>query len=175
MEQSLAAKYEKEEDIKERLKSLPFNPRDKMFTSMFGCGKQCPFCCAPCEAGSKEHDKHFTSIHRPQGVRGWMNLKTTVLRTDICSSSVISDRTFNTNLTGDKPHPYKDYQTYYPDWTITGDPSIKASDYWKYVMDTFNETIAKDTHALPADIPEDWKAITTDDALKSLKNAFNMK
>ncbi|XP_042169907.1 up-regulator of cell proliferation [Oncorhynchus tshawytscha] len=175
MEQSLAAKYEKEGDIKERLKSLPFKPQDKMFTSLFGCGKQCPFCCAPCEAGGKEHTKHFTSIHRPQGVTGWVNLKTTVLRTDICSSSVISYRKFNTNLTEGKPHLYKDYQTYYPDWTITGDPSIKASDYWKYVMATFNETIAKDTHALPADIPEDWKALTTDDALKSLKNAFNMK
>uniref|UniRef100_A0A8C7P6C7 VLIG-type G domain-containing protein n=1 Tax=Oncorhynchus mykiss TaxID=8022 RepID=A0A8C7P6C7_ONCMY len=175
MEQSLAAKYEKEGDIKERLKSLPFKPQDKMFSSLFGCGKQCPFCCAPCEAGGKEHANHFTSIHRPQGVTGWVNLKTTVLRTDICSSSVISYRKFNTNLTEGKPHLYKDYQTYFPDWTITGDPSIKASDYWKYVMATFNETIAKDTHALPADIPEDWKALTTDDALKSLKNAFNMK
>ncbi|CDQ87894.1 unnamed protein product [Oncorhynchus mykiss] len=175
MEQSLSAKYDKEGDIKERLKSLPFKPQDKMFTSLFGCGKQCPFCCAPCEAGGKEHAKHFTSIHRPQGVTGWVNLKTTVLRTDICSSSVISDRKFNTNLTEGKPHLYKDYQKYYPDWIITGDSSIKASDYWKYVMATFNDTISKDTHALPADIPEDWKALTTDDALKSLKNAFNMK
>uniref|UniRef100_A0A4W5P4V8 Uncharacterized protein n=1 Tax=Hucho hucho TaxID=62062 RepID=A0A4W5P4V8_9TELE len=174
MEQSLAPKYDKEGDIKERLRSLPFKPQDKMFTSLFGCGEQCPFCCAPCEAGGKEHAKHFTSIHRPQGVCGWMNLNTTVLRSDICSSSVISDRQFNTNLTKGKPHPYKDYQKFYPDWTITGDPSIKASDYWKYVMATFNESIAKDTNALPADIPEDWKTLTSDEALKSLKNAFNV-
>ncbi|XP_071264098.1 interferon-induced very large GTPase 1-like isoform X2 [Salvelinus alpinus] len=175
MEQSLAPKYDKDGDIEERLRSLPFKPQDKMFTSLFGCGEQCPFCSAPCEAGGKEHTQHFTSIHRPQGVCGWRNLFTAVLGTDICSSSVISDRQFKTKLTEGKFHPYKDYQTYYPDWMITGDPSIKATDYWKYVMTTFNERIAKDTNARPADIPEDWKTLTSDDALKSLKNAFNMK
>ncbi|XP_023835522.1 interferon-induced very large GTPase 1-like isoform X2 [Salvelinus sp. IW2-2015] len=175
MEQSLAAEYDKGGDIKERLRSLPFKPQDNMFISLFGCGEQCPFCGAPCEAGGKEHTKHFTSIHCPQGVSGWRNLSTMVLRIDICSSSVISDRKFNTNLNEGKPHLYKDYQTCYPDWMITGDSSIESSDYWKYVMATFNERIAKDTHALPADIPEDWKALTSDDALKSLKNAFKMK
>ncbi|KAM9398968.1 up-regulator of cell proliferation-like [Salvelinus alpinus] len=175
MEQSLAAEYDKGEDIKERLRSLPFKPQDKMFTSLFGCGKVCPFCKAPCEAGGKEHTKHFTSVHRPQGVCGWRNLNTTVLVTDICSSNVISKKTFQNTLTGNKPHPYKKYQTYYPDWNIHGDSSIVASDYWKYVMATFNETIAKDTNALPADLPEDWKAITPEYAMKRLKGSFNMK
>ncbi|XP_014065392.1 interferon-induced very large GTPase 1 isoform X2 [Salmo salar] len=175
MEQTVASEYDQRTDIKERLRSLPFKPQDNMFTSQFGCGELCPFCKAPCEAGGKEHAKHFTSIHRPQGVTGRRNLKTRVLWTNICSSDVISDYTFQTTLTGDKYHPYKDYQTYYPDWTITGDSSIKASDYWKYVMDTYNERIAKDTDALPADIPKDWKALTHDDAMKSLKNIFNMK
>uniref|UniRef100_A0AAZ3PVA7 Interferon-induced very large GTPase 1-like n=1 Tax=Oncorhynchus tshawytscha TaxID=74940 RepID=A0AAZ3PVA7_ONCTS len=175
MKQTVTSEYEQRTDIKERLRSLPFKPQDNMFTSQFGCGEVCPFCSAPCEAGGKEHAKHFTSIHRPQGVSGWRNLKTNVLWTNICSSDVISDATFRTSLTGDKLHPYKDYQTYYPDWIITGDSSIEASDYWKYVMATFNETIAKDTDALPADIPEDWKVLTHDDAMKSLKNIFNMK
>ncbi|XP_038854996.1 interferon-induced very large GTPase 1-like [Salvelinus namaycush] len=175
MEQSLAAEYDKGGDIKERLRSLPFKPQDKMFTSLFGCGEVCPFCKAPCEAGGKEHAKHFTSIHRPQGVSGWRNLKTTVLVTDICSSDVISDNTFRTSLTEGKFHPYKDYQTYYPDWIITGDTSIEASDYWKYVMATFNETIAEAYDALPADIPEDWNRLTAEDAMKSLKGSFNMK
>uniref|UniRef100_A0A8K9XBS8 Interferon-induced very large GTPase 1-like n=2 Tax=Oncorhynchus mykiss TaxID=8022 RepID=A0A8K9XBS8_ONCMY len=177
MKQTVTSEYEQRTDIKERLRSLPFKPQDNMFTSQFGCGEVCPFCGAPCEAGGKDHAKHFTSIHRPQGVRGWRNLKTKVLWTNICSSDVISDNTFRTSLTGDKPHPYKDYQTYYPDWIITGDSSIEASDYWKYVMATFNESIAKDEgdSTLPADIPEDWKVLTHDDAMKSLKNIFNMK
>ncbi|CAB1326936.1 unnamed protein product [Coregonus sp. 'balchen'] len=84
---------------------------------------------------------------------------------------------FSNAVTGGKFHPYKDYQTYYPDWTITGDASVEASDYWKYVMARFNERIATDRggSTLPADLPEDWKALTPDDAMKSLKESFNMK
>ncbi|XP_070971758.1 interferon-induced very large GTPase 1-like isoform X2 [Oncorhynchus clarkii lewisi] len=176
IEQSLAAKYDKERDIKERLKSLPFKPQDEMFTSLFGCGKQCPFCGAACDAGGKEHAEHFTNIHRPQGLNSVKFIPTNKLVTDICSSDVISDLLFiHPLVTGEDGHPFKDYQKYYPDWKIDGDPSIKASDYWKYVMATFNETIAKDTDVLPADLPEDWKALTPDDAMKSLKKAFNMK
>uniref|UniRef100_A0A8C8J054 Interferon-induced very large GTPase 1-like n=1 Tax=Oncorhynchus tshawytscha TaxID=74940 RepID=A0A8C8J054_ONCTS len=175
MEKSLEAEYDRRTDIRERLRSLPFKPQDKMFTSLFGCGEVCPFCCAPCEAGGKEHTKHFTSIHRPQGVSGLECSETTVLVTDICSSDVISENTFQTTLTGDKPHPYKDYQKYYPDWIIMGDSSIKASDYWKYVMAKFNARIAKDKGSVPAHIPEDWKALTADDAMKSLTSSFSLK
>uniref|UniRef100_A0A6Q2WYR2 Uncharacterized protein n=2 Tax=Esox lucius TaxID=8010 RepID=A0A6Q2WYR2_ESOLU len=175
MKQSLADKYDHEMDIEKHLRSLPFKPQDKMFTSLFGCGEVCPFCKAPCEAGGKEHSKHFTSIHRPQGVSGWRNKDTQVLVTRICSSSVISNGTFSNTLTKDQPHPYKDYQKYYPDWIITGDSSVEASDYWKYVMATFNERIAKETNAHPAVIPTDWKALTLEDAMKSLKMSFNIR
>lgn len=176
IEQSLAAKYDKERDIKERLKSLPFKPQDKMFTRLFGCGEVCPFCGAPCDAGGKEHAKHFTAIHRPKGLNGSTSRCTTKLVTDICSSDVTSKSLFiHPLVTGLVGHPYKDNRKYYPDWIITGDSSIKASDYWKYVMATFNERIAEEEKALPADIPWDWKALTPDDALKSLKKAYNMK
>ncbi|CDQ96984.1 unnamed protein product [Oncorhynchus mykiss] len=174
MKRSLAAKYDKERDIKERLKSLPFKPQDKMFTSLFGCGEVCPFCGAACDAGGKEHAEHFTNIHRPKGLNSVTFRPTNKLVTNICSSDVTSDLLFIHPLDG---HPYKDYRKYYSDWIIAGDPSIKASNYWKYVMATFNERIAEDRGAstLPADLPEDWKALTPDDALKSLKEAFNMK
>ncbi|XP_070296407.1 interferon-induced very large GTPase 1-like isoform X2 [Salvelinus sp. IW2-2015] len=184
MEQSLASEYERGRETtydkvgstKERLQSLPFKPQDKMFTSLFGCGKQCPFCGAPCEAGGKEHAEHFTSIHRPQGLNGVKLIPSNKLVTNICSSDVTSNLTFITTRTGENGHPFKDYQKYYTDWIITGDSSIKASDYWKYVMATFNERIAKDRDStLPADLPEDWKALTRDDAMKSLKETFNMK
>ncbi|CAB1326923.1 unnamed protein product [Coregonus sp. 'balchen'] len=121
MEQSLAATYDKGRDIKKRLKSLPYKPQDKMFTSLFGCGKQCPFCGVPCEAGGKDHAKHFTSIHRPQGLNGVKFIPTNKLVINICSSDVTSNLTFINTLTGEKGHPFKDYQKYYPDWIITGD------------------------------------------------------
>eukprot|EP00063_Salmo_salar_P068992 XP_014043827.1 PREDICTED: up-regulator of cell proliferation-like [Salmo salar] len=177
MEQSLAVTYDKGSDIKDRLKSLPFKPQDTMFTNLFGCGEQCPFCGVPCDAGGKEHDKHFSSIHRPKGLNSVMFKPTKKLVTNICSSDVNSNLLFiHPLVTGEDGHPYKDYQKYYPYWIIPGDSSIKASDYWKYVMATFNEKIAKDRDStLPADIPEDWKALTTDDAMKSLKESFNMK
>ncbi|CAB1326953.1 unnamed protein product [Coregonus sp. 'balchen'] len=176
MEQSLAAEYKKRGNIKERLRSLPFKPHDEMFTSLFGCGKQCPFCGVPCEAGGIEHNKHHSSIHRSQGICGYRNNYSKKLIIEICSSLVVSCKaTFSNAVTGGKFHPYKDYQTYYPDWTLTGDASVEASDYWKYVMATFHERIAKEVNALPADIPGDWKALTPDDAMSSLKMSFNMK
>ncbi|XP_036845289.1 interferon-induced very large GTPase 1-like [Oncorhynchus mykiss] len=175
MKQSLASKYDKGGDIKERLRSLPFKPQDEMFTSLFGCGKKCPFCGAPCEAGGKEHTKHHSSIHRPQGIYGYRDHCSQKLVIEICSSLVVSDTSFSNAKTGGTFHPYKDYQTHYPDWTITGDSSMEASDYWKYVMATFNKRIAEEEKALPADIPWDWKALTPDDALTSLKKSFNMK
>ncbi|XP_055766452.1 LOW QUALITY PROTEIN: up-regulator of cell proliferation-like [Salvelinus fontinalis] len=174
MKQSLAATYDKGGDIKERLRSLPFKPQDKMFTILFGCGEQCPFCGVPCEAGGIKHAKHHASIHRSEGIRGVRDIFSNKLVIQICSSLVVSDTSFSNAKTGGTFHPYKDYQTFYPDWLITRDSSIEASDYWKYVMATFNETIAKGKHALPADIPEDWKALTRDDAFKSLKKSFNM-
>uniref|UniRef100_A0A4W5QFS9 Uncharacterized protein n=1 Tax=Hucho hucho TaxID=62062 RepID=A0A4W5QFS9_9TELE len=175
MEESLAAEYNKGGDIKERLRSLPFKPQDKMFTNLFGCGRQCPFCGVPCEAGGIEHSEHHSSIHRSEGINGYRLRYSNKLVIEICSSLVVSDTSFSNAATGGTFHPYKDYQKYYPDWIITGDSSMEASDYWKYVMATFNETIAKEKHALPADIPEDWKVLTSDDALKSLKKSFNVK
>ncbi|XP_064782834.1 interferon-induced very large GTPase 1-like [Oncorhynchus masou masou] len=177
MEKSLASVYDRKTDLRyitKRLRLLPFKPQDKMFTSLFGCGEVCPFCKAPCEAGGKEHTKHFTSIHRPKGLSGWRNKQSNVLLTNICSSSVIGNGLFINDLTGDDGHPYKKYQTYYPDWIITGDTSIEASDYWKYVMAIFNERIAERTDSLPADIPEDWNILTAEDAMKSLKGSFNV-
>ncbi|MGH0159806.1 UNVERIFIED_CONTAM: hypothetical protein FKN15_037695 [Acipenser sinensis] len=74
-----------------------------------------------------------------------------------------------------KFHPFKEYRTYYPDWNIAPDSSVEASDYWKYVLTTFNERFAVEYHAQSADIPETWKTISKDQALKSINEVFNMK
>ncbi|KAA0703796.1 Interferon-induced very large GTPase 1 [Triplophysa tibetana] len=55
-------------DIKSKLKNLQEKPQDVLFKRVQGCGKQCPFCKAPCEAGGEAHSKHFLLIHRPQGL-----------------------------------------------------------------------------------------------------------
>lgn len=71
--------------------------------------------------------------------------------------------------------PYKEYRKFYPDWEIKGDPSIRASDYWKYVMMRFNQEFSDALDAQPAEIPPAWKTLTAQDALNSLKGSFNLE
>ncbi|KAJ8336682.1 hypothetical protein SKAU_G00379020 [Synaphobranchus kaupii] len=179
MEQSFTAEFQKGGDVRARLTSLPFQPQKELFNRVFGCGKQCPFCKTPCEAGGKNHTEHFASIHRPEGIGTYRFLDSQKLVTDICSSRVASEIKFT--LRGTKEgkdeifHPYKDYQSIYPDWRIQPDTSIQASDYWKYIFNRFNKQFAKKYNVNPADIPPLWRKITKDQAMESLKESFQMK
>ncbi|KAJ4948764.1 hypothetical protein JOQ06_020287, partial [Pogonophryne albipinna] len=67
MAHALREKF-KETDILTKLQSLHVNPQNKLFNKLIGCGKQCPFCKAPCEAGGTAHTEHFASLHRPQAL-----------------------------------------------------------------------------------------------------------
>ncbi|RXM90866.1 Interferon-induced very large GTPase 1 [Acipenser ruthenus] len=175
MKTSLSAEVSQGCHIKEKLNSLPFKPQDELFKRMFGCGKQCPFCKVPCEAGGKEHKEHHASVHRPEGLSKRRWAKSQKLVVDICSTAVQSEHLFSNSDTEDGWHPYKDYRKFYPDWNIAPDASIEASDYWKYILTTFNEQFAEEFNAKPADIPEEWKSITKEQALKSINEVYNMK
>ncbi|KAJ8371706.1 hypothetical protein AAFF_G00303150 [Aldrovandia affinis] len=70
MEESFTAEFHTGGDVRAKLDMLPFKPQKELFNRVFGCGRQCPFCKAPCEAGGKSHTEHVTSIHRPQGIGG---------------------------------------------------------------------------------------------------------
>ncbi|XP_056592705.1 up-regulator of cell proliferation-like [Triplophysa dalaica] len=156
-------------DIKGKLKVLQEEPQDVLFKRVHGCGKQCPFCKAPCEAGGEAHSKHFLSIHRPEGLGCYRDYNSRKLVTDICTSSVHSQGSFRCHKTQGKWHPYSNYSEIYPDWRIDPDESIEASAYWKYVMTQFNEQFAERYNAEPADIPSAWKSITKAQAEESLK------
>ncbi|XP_061118180.1 up-regulator of cell proliferation-like [Conger conger] len=175
MEQAFTAEFQKGGDVRARLTSLPFQPQKELFNRVFGCGKQCPFCRASCEAGGKSHTEHFASIHHPQGIAGWRNRKSQILVSNICSTSVASEKNFRLTGTEDKYHPYKDYLSIYPDWRIQSDSSIQASDYWKYIFSKFNKQFAEEYEAKPADIPPQWRYITQEQATQSLKASFQMK
>ncbi|CAM5119491.1 unnamed protein product [Eretmochelys imbricata] len=162
-------------EIQSKLSKLAVKPQDEIFKRVFGCGKQCPFCKVPCEAGAPAHDEHFASVHRPEGLGAYRWNKTRILVSDICSSSVASNKTFRCSETKGEFHPYKDYCKFFPDWLIQPDPSITASDYWKFVFKEFNHQFAKEFDALPADLPEDWGEISKEQALESLKEAFTLK
>ncbi|XP_041432156.1 up-regulator of cell proliferation isoform X2 [Xenopus laevis] len=162
-------KYSSTESV---IAKLTVKPEDELFKRVFGCGKQCPFCKVPCEAGAADHKEHFASVHRPQGLGRYRCEDNNKLMTEICSTYVISDWRFRNSDTEGKWHPYKEYSTFYPDWAIQPDYSIKASDYWKYIFGKFNNEFAKEYDALPADLPGQWYKIKETEAFKSLKEIY---
>ncbi|XP_073491450.1 interferon-induced very large GTPase 1-like [Aquarana catesbeiana] len=172
-----------EDEIRAELKSLStenvlsklkVKPQDELFKKVFGCGKQCPFCKVPCEAGGTDHKEHVASVHRPQGLGRYRWSATEVLCHDICSTLVVGNAAFKNELTGEKYHPYKDYRDFYPDWKIQPDESIEASDYWKFILKEYNRQFAAEYNAKPADYPEEWNSLTREIAKKSLQKTFNM-
>ncbi|XP_061566213.1 interferon-induced very large GTPase 1-like [Cololabis saira] len=174
MEKTLKKKF-KCTTFEIKLEHLRVNPQTELFTRVVGCGKQCPFCQVPCEAGKDRHKDHFASLHRPQGLAKYTSASSEKLATNICTSLVISDNRFCCHATDDEYHPYKSYREVFPDWHIPPDGSLESSDFWKYVMNKYNEKFAESYKAEPADIPETWKKITKQQAETSLKNSFNIR
>ncbi|KAM4612385.1 up-regulator of cell proliferation-like [Polymixia lowei] len=174
MGRSLREKLKKKHIIM-RFKELPVKPQNELFTRVIGCGEKCPFCKVPCEAGGEAHTEHWASIHKPDGLGTWCYSDSEELTTDICSSLVMSEMSFRCIDTNGEWHPYKNYREIYPTWKIPADPSLEASDYWKYVMMKFNQEFAKQYNSKPADIPSSWKNIKREQAEKSLNEAFNIK
>ncbi|XDV34035.1 hypothetical protein PO909_004253 [Leuciscus waleckii] len=144
-------------DVRVKLTRLSVNrPQEVLFSRVFGCGKKCPFCSAPCEAGI--------------GYYSW--IETNKLVPDICSSVVASEMLFRCEATGNEWHPYKEYKQFYPDWRIQPDTSIEATDFWKYIFAKYNTKFAKRYNLKPADIPSDWYTITVHQANKCLDDTF---
>ncbi|XP_051729227.1 interferon-induced very large GTPase 1-like [Ctenopharyngodon idella] len=171
--QSLKDQLYRENDVREKLTRLSLNrPQEELFSRVFGCGKKCPFCKAPCEAGGKEHTEHFVSIHHPQGIGNCRRIPDGKLIPDICSSLVVSKKEFRHQDTGYQWHPYKEYREIYPDWKIQPDTSIEATDFWKYIFAKYNTKFAVRYNAGPADIPRDWYNISVHQANKSLEDTF---
>nr|DBA18980.1 TPA: hypothetical protein GDO54_014869 [Pyxicephalus adspersus] len=156
------------------LNKTTLKPQDELFKKVFGCGKQCPFCKVPCEAGAANHKEHFASVHRPQGLGTYRCMESKELSHSICTTDVIGNTTFINSDTDWKPRLYRDYRKVYPDWTIQPDATIGASNYWKYIFKEFNKQFSDYSNAKPADLPKDWYQITKEQALQSLKESFNM-
>ncbi|KAK1891736.1 Interferon-induced very large GTPase 1 [Dissostichus eleginoides] len=174
MDEQLQEEFSKSENIAETVNKLPTKPQDELFDRVFGCGQQCPFCKVPCEAGGKKHKNHHAAVHRPQGLGRYRPEDTQKLVVTMCTTNVHSELTFSCADTNGKWHPFKKYAEIYPDWLIPPDYTREASDYWKYVLVKYNERFAQEYIAKPADVPEAWRSITQEQALKGLKEAFNI-
>ncbi|XP_062398664.1 up-regulator of cell proliferation-like [Sardina pilchardus] len=174
LSKQLDKEFAESTDIKDTLRVLTVKPQNEIFNRVFGCGKRCPFCKIPCEAGGKDHAQHHATVHRPQGLAGYV-YKNGALDEQLCTTCVYSDGLFQNDDTNYKFHPFKEYRVYYPEWNIAPDPSIQASDYWKYVMVKYNDEFAENYDATPAVCPREWHSITKEQALEGLKSAFNVK
>ena len=114
-------------------------PYDILCKTLLGCCEQCPFCKEQCELTTPNHDcKHSVELHRPQCLGGYRWIATQEMMLDMCSSYVASNTTFENADTGWRPHPYKEYQTYYPNWIITPDNSRQASSFWKWFVANYS-------------------------------------
>uniref|UniRef100_A0A803J5F5 Uncharacterized LOC100490671 n=1 Tax=Xenopus tropicalis TaxID=8364 RepID=A0A803J5F5_XENTR len=155
------------------LSKVVVKPVDELFKRIFGCGKQCPFCRVPCEAGGEHHKNHFASIHKPTGLGRYRSFFSQTLCHDICTTNISGNKSFIAE--SQSSHPYKEYRAVYPDWDILPDQSIEASDYWKYVLKEFNDQFAEEYEGRPAEYPEEWNTITKAQAEKCVDTAFGMK
>ncbi|XP_069840756.1 interferon-induced very large GTPase 1-like [Dendropsophus ebraccatus] len=155
-------------NIEELLSRVTVKPQEELFKKVFGCGKQCPFCKVPCEAGGADHKEHFATIHRPQGLGTYKDDITRVLSHEVCTTEVVTNTQFKCLATKWELRHYKEYRKVYPDWKIQPDPSIEASVYWKYIFKEFNKQFAEKYKAKEAKLPGDWYKITKEQAAQSL-------
>ncbi|CAB1440542.1 unnamed protein product [Pleuronectes platessa] len=146
LKEQLEEEFSNSDDITETLNKLPIKPQDELFKRVFGCGRQCPFCKAPCEAGGKEHKQHHAAIHRPQGLGRVRCISSEKLVNSLCTTDVHSDGKFRNTATKEKWHPYKDYTKYYPDWIIPPDSTTEASDYWNEQSTTEHISLSRKSH-----------------------------
>ena len=59
------------------------------------------------------------------------------------------------------------------DWTIEPIPESEAAVYWKYLFCQFESELAtwhESNHS--TDIPNDWRSVTKDDALRNLEDIY---
>ncbi|OCT59082.1 hypothetical protein XELAEV_18001570mg [Xenopus laevis] len=162
-------------DVESLLSNITLKPQDELYKKVIGCGKQCPFCKVPCEAGTDDHPEHFASIHRPMGLAQSRKDGSNVLDHSICSTAIVGNRSFSSEDTRWNPHPYKDYRNYYPNWNIHPEDGNKGTDYWKFVLKQYNNKFARVHGTQPAVLPEDWQSISQEQALQSIKKSFNIK
>lgn len=171
MRLDLAQEFSQNMDVPQLLNSLPVQPQEYLFNRVRGCDKLCPHCRAPCEEEEMGHEVHKAWLHRPKGMLPYDSCSLSF----ICFPESMSQSSPGHNQdTQDMSMTCENLQSLSPDWTISPDDSNsqKASDYWRYVLARFNEKFAEQFKQEPAEIPHEWRKITQQEALDSLKEVF---
>ncbi|XP_071352965.1 interferon-induced very large GTPase 1 [Trachinotus anak] len=171
MRLDFAQEFSQNQDISQLLNCLPVQPQLYLFNKVKGCDKQCPLCRTPCDVEEIGHEVHRALIHRPKGM---LPSDSSSVPCISCHECMIQGNTAQNKDTQNTSVAETDLHSLYPDWNISPeDPNSQTpSAYWRYVLVKFNEKFAKEYEKTPAIIPEEWKKITEEEALSSLKEAF---
>ncbi|XP_073337930.1 up-regulator of cell proliferation [Pagrus major] len=174
MRLDLAQEFTQNVDITQLLQCLPVQPHNSLFDRVRGCDKKCPVCRAPCELEKKGHEVHRALLHRPKGM---LPHNSCSLSNVSCPQSVTESNPDQSNDTEDMSVACTSLLSLYPDWSISPeDPNNQMpSAYWRYVLTRFNERFAEEYGQEAAKIPDDWRKITEEEALYSLKEAFSVQ
>ncbi|XP_065816823.1 interferon-induced very large GTPase 1 isoform X1 [Labrus bergylta] len=170
----LAQEFSQNVDSNQLLQCLPVQPQDSLFNRVRGCEQQCPLCRAPCELTEMGHEVHMALLHRP---RGMVPYNSSSLSCITFPGSMTEENagqkkdTYNTSMAGDS---CRSLHSLYPEWsTSTENPNDQMpGTYWRYVLARFNERFAQEYEQEPAKISDDWKKITKEEALNSLRMGF---
>ncbi|TRY86683.1 hypothetical protein DNTS_025800 [Danionella cerebrum] len=173
---SISQDFMENDDVIEVPDDLPFKLKDMLYERVKGCKKQCPFCKAPCDMEEKEHQMHEAVVHRPKGLVCYTDANSTTLSHTSCSADITGQSQFQNKHTGGKSLPFKEYQSIYPDWSIHPENprNIGAAAYWRYVFVKHNDRFAREYQCAPANLPEAWGQVTQEEALQSLRAAFQI-
>ncbi|XP_076833070.1 interferon-induced very large GTPase 1 [Brachyhypopomus gauderio] len=173
---SITQEFSENVDVIEVPDDLSIKLQNLLYDHVKGCDKCCPFCKSPCDLGGVEHTAHEAFVHRPKGVVSYTIAGSSSLSHLTCSADMAGENQFQNRDTGGQPVLYRNYQSIYTDWNISPERLEKygSGAYWKYVLFRYNSKFAQVYQCEPASLPEDWKQITQEEALRSLKEAFHI-
>ncbi len=161
-------------------RSLPH----ELLGNLIGCTEQCPFCGEQCDLQDPDHTanngpKHFVSVHRSTGLRGntrcYEDSEELQLMTGFCPTFVSGRdkrNVFRNRSTNEEWHPYEDYQSIYPQWSIPPDVTASNSLYWKQFIGKYKDELATWFKAKPPKVPEGWLTIEWEEVASNLKKLY---
>ncbi|XP_076029065.1 interferon-induced very large GTPase 1-like [Oratosquilla oratoria] len=159
------------------------SPPSTLMSKLWGCTANCPFCKEPCKETDPDHTaskvNHSCVQHKPLAVSGWTFRGSRIPVLKHCNYDIHNNsqyycsnlcRKHGCSSTDDGfLHNYRDYKEFFPDWDIAPLPEIDSTPYWMWFFSTYHSQLIKWYSTKPANIPESWKQITKEDALKSLR------
>ncbi|XP_065326005.1 interferon-induced very large GTPase 1-like [Pelmatolapia mariae] len=163
----------------DKLKESREKPEEILIDQLCNCcWVKCPFCAAVCTNTMEDHspNDHSTPFHRPDGIKAWHYKDTVELSVNFCTTNVASDGSFYPECDSKEAIPHKQYKTAgppYDTWSITPDGSDLA--YWKWFVCQF-QTQLEEHYGKKfmgrGEIPEQWKKISKQQAIKSLDEMY---